>query len=94
MNEARLFSMVYSHRTRSNGLKLEHRKFHINMWKNFKNFCTLRVMVTQRGCGVSFSGDIQDLSGHLPMQPTLQGMCFSRNVGLNLLRSLPISAIL
>ena len=35
MDEARLFSVVRSVRTRSNGPKLECKKFHNNMWKNF-----------------------------------------------------------
>ena len=35
MDEARLFLMMRSNRTRSNGLKLEHRKFHTNMQKTF-----------------------------------------------------------
>lgn len=35
LDEARLFSMVCSNGTRSNGQKLEHRKFQINMWRTY-----------------------------------------------------------
>jgi len=35
MDEARLFLVVHSNRTRSSGLKLEERKFSSNMQKNF-----------------------------------------------------------
>ena len=46
MDEARLFLVVRSNRTRSNGLKLEHRKLPTSMWMNcmWMNFFTVRVM--------------------------------------------------
>jgi len=34
MDETRVFSVVGSDGTRSNGLKLEHTEFCTNMWKN------------------------------------------------------------
>jgi len=40
MDEAKFFLVECSNRTRSNDLKLEHRKFHTNM---SKNFFTVRV---------------------------------------------------
>ena len=52
--EARLFLMVCSDRTRSNGLKLEHREFQTNMWKNFMVRLTALEQTAQRGCGVPF----------------------------------------
>lgn len=52
----RLFPVVPSNKTRGNRHKLEHRKFHTNVWKSF---ITLWVSehwnVAHRGCEVSFS---------------------------------------
>jgi len=62
-----LFSVMCSYRTRSNGLKLEYRRFCTNMRKNF--FTRTLEQFAQRGIGVSFCGDIQEPSGHLPVRP-------------------------
>ena len=48
MDEARLFSVIYSNRTRSNGLNLEHKKFHTNMSKGGGAL----EQVAQRDCGL------------------------------------------
>ncbi|KAJ7404062.1 hypothetical protein BTVI_73973 [Pitangus sulphuratus] len=59
----RIFLVVPGNRTRGSLQKVENKKFHLNMRKNF----TVRVTAywnrfPQRGCGVSFPGDIQNLS--------------------------------
>jgi len=73
MDQARLFSMVPSNRTRGKGHKLEHRKFHLNMKKNFEDDKALeQAAKRERDCVVSFSGDIPNPSGCFPMQPTLK----------------------
>ena len=69
MDEARLFSVMCSNRTKSNGLKYEHRKFCTNMSKNFfmvRGDGALK-QVARRDFGVSFYRDIQDLAGCLPV---------------------------
>lgn len=77
MDRARLSSVVCSNRTRGNGQKLEHRKFHTNMHKN-----CFTVRVTEHWSRlprevVSFSGDIQDLAGDFPAQPTAGNLLFA-----------------
>ena len=55
-NEARLFSVVPSNRTRGNGNELEHGKFHLNTY--LVGDRALKQAV-RRDCGVAFSGDTQ-----------------------------------
>jgi len=65
-DRVRLFSVVPGDRTKGNGHKLKHRKFRVNMRKNF-----FPLRVTEGGCGVSFSVDTQDPPVQGPVQPAL-----------------------
>lgn len=63
-----LYLAISSDRTRGNGYKLKHMKFHVNARKYFftcKGDQTLE-QVAQRGCGVAIYGNIQNLTGHNP----------------------------
>ena len=60
----------------------KHRKFHLNMRKNFVSDRALE-QAAQRGCGFSFSGDVQELPGQGPVQPLSRWPCFGRGVGLD-----------
>ncbi len=71
MDEARLFSLVHRVRARSNSLKLEHRKFHTNMWKNFFTERVTEHLNRLPGEVVESPVEIQDPSGHLPVRPTV-----------------------
>ena len=67
---SRLFLVVHRDRTRGNGHKTKHTKFHMNMKKNFKGDRALEE-TSQRVSEVSFSGDIQDPSGHFSEQSAI-----------------------
>ena len=96
MGEARFFSVVCSNTTKSNGLKLEQRKFCTNTWKKF-----FTVRVTEYWNRLTREAveppSVEIFKTHLDTYrcDLLQGICFSRGVGLNdLLRSLPTPALL
>jgi len=95
MDEARLFSVEYRDRTRSTGLKPDHRKFHTNMQKFFmlrvtEHWNKLPIEVVE-----SPSVEIFKTRLDVYLCDLLEGTCFSREVGLNdLLRSLLVHVIL
>lgn len=70
LRKAKLYLVVCSVRIRSSGLKLQHGKFHLSMWKNF-----FMVGVTEHWNRVSrevvdlLYGDIDDPSGCIPVIP-------------------------
>jgi len=60
----RPFSIESNNRTRGNRQKLKHRKFRSNRKNNFFTLSDRALeWAAQRGAGISFSGDIQNLSG-------------------------------
>ena len=95
IDESRLFSVVCSSRTKSNGLKLEHRKSHTNMRKNFTVRVTEHWNRLPREVVESSPLEICKIHLHSYLCDLLQGTCFSREIGLNdLQRSFPTPAIL
>ena len=93
MDEARLFAVVHSDRTRSNGLKPKHRKFHTNVQKNFM----VRVIEHwyRLPSEVVESPSMFETHPDAYLCDLLWGTCFSRGPGHNdLLRSLPTPAVL
>ena len=76
MDGARLFSAVPSDRTRgqweqtgTQGVPYEH-------GEKLVYFGGGRILAwaAQRGCGVSFSGNTQNPSGHFPVQPAVRNL--------------------
>ncbi|GAB0207908.1 mitochondrial enolase superfamily member 1 [Grus japonensis] len=92
-DEARLFSVESQQQDK--GHNLEHKKFHLE--EKLLHFEGDRALeqVAQRGCGVSFSGDIQNPPGCNPVQPALGEPALAEGVGLDdLQRCLPTPTIL
>jgi len=68
---AKLFSVVPSNRTRGNGHKVNHGKFHLKKRRIFFGDYRALEQFAQKGCGVSFSGNVQNPPGCSPVQPAL-----------------------
>ena len=83
MDEVKLFSVMCSSRTRSNSLKLEHRKVCKNMRKNF-----FRVRFTEHWSSlpreIVESPSMEIFKTYLDayLCDLLQGTCFSRGLAL------------
>ena len=76
-------SAVCGDRTRGIGHKFEHRKFRTSAKELLHSEGNGALdQAAQGGCGFSFSGDIQDPSGRLLVQPAVGGL-LCRGVGLN-----------
>ncbi|KAK4815684.1 hypothetical protein QYF61_005430 [Mycteria americana] len=60
----RLFSMMPTDRTRGNGHKVKHMKFHVNTTLFYCEGSQTLAQVAQRHCGVLIRGDTQNLTGH------------------------------
>jgi len=67
LDGARLSLEMPRKRTRDNGHKLNHRKLHLNMGKNCFGEDRALEQPAQRGCAISFSGDIQNPPGLFPV---------------------------
>ena len=69
MAVARLFSVTLNDRSRGNGHRMKHRKFHTKHKKELLHYEGDRALAqaAQRGCGASFFGDIPNQ----PMQPAV-----------------------
>jgi len=78
---ANLFSVVCGDRTRGNSHKLKQTAMN---WTEFLHQYVKELLhsegdraleqAARGGCGVSFSGDIQDPPGHLPVQHVVGGL--------------------
>lgn len=92
---ARLSPAVSSDRKKGSVHKVKHKKFHLKMRKNFFEWNRALKQASQRGCGVSSSGDTRNLPGRVPAYSALADPAASRGVELDdLQRFHPTSAIL
>jgi len=83
MGESGLFSEMWSDGSWSNGLKLEHRKFCISMWKNF---FTVRVTALEQVAVEVVDSPAMEIFETLfdvYLYDLLYGSCFSRGFGLD-----------